>query len=378
MKKKVLFSILSMMFFIVTGLQAVLAESTAELEKRIEVLEKQAPASSDTLGEISDRLTLFGTIELDYAYADDSDLSDTDKQSSSNLDIGTIELGLLADLHEYVSAVLLLKGEDLDENDGDNIFWDMAFFTIQKQDFPVYFIGGKTYQPFGVFETLFISDPITCDLYEINATGATIGATFEPLGIDISGTVYKGETLTNRVSDAGYGSERDTSPGYANNNVISYVFNMSLSPAENLNLSVYFNSESGDGDRNTTAGVSAHYEIAGVLLDGEYIGAIDREKHFTDNQEYKESSWFLSLGYQILDPLLGAIRYESFDDGQSGEQDEHLDYRYSIGLTYTFFENNTFACNLLGEYRKSEYELSSGSNANSNLNEFFTRIAVEF
>ena len=134
----------------------------------------------------------------------------------------------------------------------------------------------------------------------------------------------------------------------------------------------------GDGDRNDTAGISAHYEIANFILDGEYIGAIKREKHYTDNQEYKESAWFVSLGYQIMNPLLAAIRYESFDDGQSDDQDEHLDCRYSIGLIYTLFENEDFACSLLGEYRKSEYELSSESSADDNLNEFFARIAIEF
>ncbi|MBW2655601.1 MAG: hypothetical protein JRC91_11910 [Deltaproteobacteria bacterium] len=121
MKKKVLLSILSMMFFIVTGLQPV----------------------------ISDRFTLSGAIELDYAYTGDSDLSDnTNNQFSSDLDIGTVELGLEAVLHEYVSANFLLKGEALDSD--DKIFWDEAFFTIQKQGVHAYFIGGKRGQPFGL------------------------------------------------------------------------------------------------------------------------------------------------------------------------------------------------------------------------------------
>ena len=379
MKKKGLFSIVSMIFLMVTSLQPVLAESNAELEKRIEALEKQPSSGSGLLGQISDRITLSGAIELDYSYAGDGDLSDnTSNQSSSDLDIGTVELGLEADLHEYVSANLLLKGEALDSDD-DRIFWDEVFFTIQKEGFPAYFIGGKRGQPFGMFESLFINDPITCDLYEVAKTGATFGATFEPFGIDISATFYKGEALIEKVDEAGYGAGRDNTSGYtASDDVKSYILNMSLSPVENLTLSAYFDSEPGDGDRNTTAGVSAHYEIAGFILDGEYIGAINREKYYTDNQEYKESAWFVALGYQIMNPLLAAIRYESFDDGQSGDQDEHLDYRYSLGLTYTLFENDNFACNLLGEYRKSEYELSPGGSADDNLNEFFARIALEF
>ena len=378
MKKRFLFSIVSMLFFIVTGLQPVLAASNTELEKRIDALEKKPLSGSGVLGQISDRITMSGTIELDYSYTSDYDLFDnTNNQSSSDLDIGTVELGLEAVLHEYVGANLLLKGEALDSD--ATIFWDEAFFTIQKQGFPVYFIGGKRGQPFGMFESLFINDPITCDLYEIAKTGATLGATFEPFEIDISATLYKGETLMDKVSGAGYGFTRDNAPGYAaKDDVNSFILNAAISPVENLILSAYFNSEPGDGDRNTTAGVSAHYEITDFILDMEYIGAINREKHFTDNQEYNESAWFVSLGYQVTDPLLAAVRYESFNDDQSGDQDEHLDYRYSIGLTYTLFESDGFACSLSGEYRKSEYELSKGSSADDSMNEFFTRIAIEF
>ena len=378
MKERILFTIISMLFLIVTGLQPVLAASSIELEERIEALEKGSSSGSRVLGQISDWLTLSGAIELDYFYASDSDLSDnTNNQSSFDLDIGTVELGLEAVLHEYVSANFLLKGEALDSD--DKIFWDEAFFTIQKQGVHAYFIGGKRGQPFGLFESLFINDPITCELYEVAKTGATIGATFEPFEIDISATLYKGEALIDQISDAGYGFTRDNTPGYAAKDEIkSYILNITMSPVEDLTLSAYFDSEPGDGNRNTTAGISIHYEIADFILDWEYIDAVNREKHFTDNQEYNESAWFISIGCQIMDPLLAAVRYESFDDDQSGEQDEHLDYRYSIGLTYTLFENDNFACSLLGEYRKSEYELSSGGSADDNLNEFFARIAIEF
>lgn len=377
-KKQIIVCVISMLFVVSAGLQPVIAASNTELEERIAVLEKGSSSESGSLGQISDRLTLSGTIELDYSYSSDSDLADnTNNQSSSDLDIGTVELGLEAVLHEYVSANFLLKGEALDSD--NKIFWDEAFFTIQKKGFPPYFIGGKRALPFGMFESLLINDPITCELYEVAKTGATIGAVFEPLGIDISATLYKGETLIDKVAGAGYGFTRDNTAGYtANNDVKSYILNMSLSPVETLTLSAYFDSEPGDGDRNTTAGVSMHFEIVSLILDGEYICAVNREKHFSDNQEYNESAWFVSLGYQIIDPLLAAVRYESFDDDQSGDQDEHLDYRYSIGLTYTLFENDSFACSLSGEYRKSEYELSNGSSADDDLDEFFARIAVEF
>lgn len=376
--KKMLFGIISIMFLITISLQPVLAASNAELEQRIKELEEKSQSSSGTLGRVSDRLTFSGAIELDYSYTNDDDISDNaSNSSSSDLDVGTVEFGLEAILHDYVTANILLKGEALDSD--PTIFWDEAFFTIQKDGFPIYFVGGKRGLPFGLFESQLINDPVTCELYEIAKTGATIGATFEPLGIDVSATVYKGEVLMDTVSGAGYGFARDNSPGYtADEKIKSYILNFTMSPIENLTLATYFNSETGDDERNTTAGLSAHYEIAKFTIDGEYITALNREKHFTDNKEYNESAWFASLGYQIIDPLIAAVRYEGFNDDQSGGQDEHLEYRYSIGATYTLFTKDSFICNLSCEYRKSEYENSPGSSADDNQDEFFAQLAIEF
>ncbi|MBW2107005.1 MAG: hypothetical protein JRI26_13560, partial [Deltaproteobacteria bacterium] len=106
---------------------------------------------------------------------DDSDTGDnTVDDSKSDLDIGTVELGIEVAFHQYVTGNFILKGEDLDTDD-DRIFWDEATIAIQKEEFPIYFVGGKRGQPFGVFESHLINDPITQDCYEIVKPGATIG-----------------------------------------------------------------------------------------------------------------------------------------------------------------------------------------------------------
>ncbi len=345
-----------------------------ELEKRLEKEEKE----TNLIGQISDRITLSGAIELDYSSADDKYTSDnTINGSTSDLDIGTVELGLEAALHNYVTANLLLKGEALDSD--SDIFFDEAFVTIQKQDFPAYFVGGKRAQPFGSFESLFINDPVTQDLYEISKTGVTIGFTPNAMSLDISATVYKGETLIQRLSDTGYGFKRNNSPGYQEtDDVSSYIFNILISPMDGLSFLTYFDSEPGNGKRNTTLGGSVHWEVAKFIIDGEYIGALNREKHYTDDTEYKEAAWFASIGFQVIDPLILAVKYEGFNDGKSGNQAEHLDHRYSFGVTYTLFEQDTFTCNLLGEYRKTEFEYEAGSGADKDLNELFVRLSLEF
>ncbi len=377
MKQTLIISFITI-FTLAMILQPVLADSNAELEKRIKKLENQIQDTPPSgLGRISDAVTLFGAIELDYSYADDSDVSDdTANDSASDLDLGTVELGVEVQLHQYVTATALLKGENLDSD--DNIFWDEAFFEIKKPEFPLYLVAGKKVLPFGVFESNFINDPITCELYEINDTGLTIGYVNDSMaGLDVSFTFYKGETLITKVNDAGYGWSRDNIAGYTvTEDVNSYILSGSVSPLENLSISAFYNSEPGDSDRNNTAGAAVHFELGDFSLDTEYFTALQREKHAADNREYEENAWTLALGYQILERMLLAVRYEAFDADKT--QDGNLENRYGAAVTYLLFEDDSFACNLMGEVRHSEYETVTGGSADDDLNELFARIAVEF
>jgi hypothetical protein len=358
--------------------------SNYELERRIKQLEERVGVAEEGeeagIGRLTDKISLSGTIELDYSHADDRDISDnTINDSTSDLDIGTVELGLAVGFHEYVRGSFILKGESLDSD--STIFWDEAAITIQKQCFPLYFVGGKRTQPFGLFETHLISDPITQDCYEIAKTGATVGYTADIVGLDISATIYKGEELMTHLVGAEYGFERDASPAYeSTDDVCSYIGNISLLPMEGLILSVYYDSEPGDGNRNQTAGATIHYQMGKFTLDAEYIAALSREKHFTDNKEYKESAWFVGAAFQASDPLEIAGRYESFDDDIPGDQDGHLQDRYNIGFTYRLFEKDSFVCNLMGEYRRSNFEVEpeNPNGVDDGINEFFARLAVEF
>jgi len=376
---KKVFALLVTVFFITMLIETQASISQAmsnyELEKEIKALKEKIEGAS----VLSDRLTFSGAIELDFSYADDHDIgNNTVNDSTSDLDIGTVELGLEVAFHEYVTSNFILKGEALDTDD-DRVFWDEATITIQKEGFPIYFVGGKRGQPFGMFESHLINDPITQDCYEIAKTGVTVAYTTDYL--DISATIYKGEELMTHIVDSEYGFERDNSPTYEEtDDVSSYIGNITISPVEGLDLAGYYDSEPGDGERNETAGMSVHYEIGKVTLDAEYIAALSREKHFTDNKEYKESAWFMAVAFQAMEPLEIAARYEAFNDDITGEQDSHLTDRYSIGFTYTLFENDSFATNLMGEYRISNFEVEPGNpnGVDDELKEAFLRLGIEF
>ena len=353
-----------------------------ELKTRIEELERrgerQEEKSKGILEGMAEKIRFSGAIELDFSYADDSDTSDnTVSDPTSDLQIGTVELGAEIKLHEYVTGNFLLKGENLDSD--DKVFWDEATITIQNEGFPLYFVGGKRGQPFGVFESHLINDPITKECYEIARTGATLGFTPDLLGLDASFTVYRGEVLADKLYNAGFGLTRSTSPTYsATDDVSSYIGNISISPVEGLTMAVFYDSEPGDGDRNETAGGMFNFQVWKLTFDAEYMKAISREKNYTDDKAYKESAWFGSVALQVAEPMELAARYEGFDDDRDGDQDGTLKNRYSMGANYTLFKKENFSTTIMAEYRRSNYEKESGSAYDDKLDEFFVRLAIAF
>lgn len=381
MKRLVMVGVLLIFGMVFLVSSPVYAGEVEDLYKRVEQLEetvkKQGEGTKDPLGELREKVTFSGAVELDYSYTDPKDITDQNSDSTSDLDVGTVELGAEVRFHEWVTGNFILKGENLDDN--DRVFWDEVTITIQKEGFPLYFVGGKRAQPFGVFNSHLISDPITQDCYEVARSGATVGFTHDFLELDISATVYKGEVLADKLTEAGYGWGRDPNPNPdPTDDVTSYILNISMAPAEGLNMSAYFDSEPGQGGRNETAGAAIEYAIGPVTFDVEYIAALNRERNATANKEYRESAWFGAIAFQVADPLEIAARYEVFEDDIDGDQDGHLENRYLIGANYTLFKKDNFSATLMLEYRRSNYEKSAGGTAHDNMDEIFARIAVGF
>lgn len=365
------------------------------VKKQVERLEKEKgmDTSESTMTNLLDKVTFSGAVELDYSYAGDSDTGDnTINDSTSDLDVGTVELGAEIAFHDYVTGNVVLKGENLDAD--DNVFCDEAVIDIRKEGFAPYFTSGKGGLPFGAFESHIITDPLTQELYEIADTGMTIGFTPGSFGLDVSLAVYKGETLMTHMLEGAYGLDRTyldengalpawrtggMSASYCETDeVSSYIGNITLEPVEGMGLGVFYNSEPGDNQRNNTYGGMFHYEISKLTLDLEYITAAQREADSADNKEHKENALSGAIAFQVTDPIEIALRYEVFDDDIPEEQDGHLDNRYSLGLNYGLFEKENFATGLSFEYRQSNYEKAAGSTADDSLTEFLAKLAFEF
>jgi hypothetical protein len=322
-----------------------------------------------------EKVTLGGFIDLDYDYYEVSDVSDKDSGSSSDLGLGSVDLELRVFFNEWVKAKFVLAADDVGKKDGEEkIKVDEAFFTMICPYIPTYFVGGYRVLPFGVFEDRLITGLITEDLYEIEEVGVTLGFTPDFYGLDISFTVYGGQDIIENLEDVGtheYSPDREE-----DDDVSSFIANVTLEPVEDmLSLSVFFDSEPGDGRRNQTMGSAFTLDVWKFSLDGEYIAALQREDG-DNGEENKESALVAGLAIRPLKsvPLEFVVRYEDFDNDQQGNQDEILDDRYVAGFSYKFLEWATF----FFEYNYLNYEKERGSDAADHVSTFHFRIGLAF
>ncbi len=361
-------------------------EEKRSAETEIEEQEQQPKETEETEEEETEgtqifsrlpveKVTLGGFIDLDYDYYDVSDVSDKDSGSTSDLGLGSAELELKVFFNKWVKSKVVVTADDVGKEDGDKkIKLDEAIFTMKCPWVPLYFTGGLTTLPFGVFEDRLIIAPITEDLYELDTVGATLGFAPDFYGLDISITVYEGEEIIENLND--FDTHEFRSNRQEGDDVSSFIANVTLEPVEDmLSLSVFYDSEPGDGDRNQTIGGAFTLDVWKFSLDAEYITALEREKG-ENGEENKDSAWVVGLAFRPLEsvPLEFVTRYEDFDDDQSGGQDEVLDYRYVAGFSYKFLKWATF----FFEYDYWKYERESGSDAADHVNSLHFRIGLAF
>jgi hypothetical protein len=344
-------------------------EHIEDLEEANEELE-EITLNLETFAE---KITLSGFVELNYDYVDVSDTANENSDSTSDLYLSSVELALRVFFNKWAKAKIVVNAEDvgMDNIDGQ-ISLDEAIVTLKCPWIPLYFIGGKTELPFGVFEEHMIGGTLTEDLYEVNDVGVTLGFAPDIYGLDISVTAYEGQNIIENLEDFG---THEFSPGrMKEEDVDSFIASVTLEPLEEiLSLAVFYNSEPGDGNRNRSIGGALTLNVWKFVFDTEYITALEREKG-GDGKENKENACFVALAFQPSEKLELATRYEVFNDDRSGDQDEILDYRYLAGFNYSFFDFATYSF----EYRHSRFEKESGSNAADEQNELRFQLALKF
>ena len=283
--------------------------------------------------------------------------------------------------NDWSKAKVQLELEDIGKKDETTkARLDEATLTVKAPRVPVYFTGGKTVMPFGVFEDHLIEGTLAEDLYEIDEVGATVSFAPDFYGLDISLSVYDDASIMENLND--FDTHEFRVGRKKEDSYESYIANITLEPVEEiLNVSTFYNSEPGDGRRNISIGGALTFNVWKFVLDAEYISALQREDG-ENGRENKESAAVVGLAFDVLDSLQLAGRFEAFDDDNPGDQDEVLDYRLVTGFNYSlmnhidirYIEDIVFSC----EYRFSRFEKENGSDAADSQKMLQFQLAVEF
>ncbi|MDT8317664.1 MAG: LbtU family siderophore porin [bacterium] len=291
--------------------------------------------NAGVMANISDSITLGGVVEVEAGFVNEDD---TVKGDSSDISLVTAEIGLEARVNRNVEAKMLLLYED-----GEDFTVDEGTITMTGP-YGEYLTVGKMYVPFGVFNSHFISDPLTLELGETNETALIIGYSKDM--IDFSAGVFNGD-----IDEAGEDDKADdyvasikVTPVEGITFGASYISDISDTDAE---ITVAFGNISSQGNTEIVAGYSAFISASfgPVTLEAEYLTAAEKFNAADITIEPQPSTFNIELAYAISEAAEIAIRYE-------GAEDFEIEKQYGIAYSRELYENTSFAL----EYIAGEYE----------------------
>ena len=141
-----------------------IAEKNRQIQELVENPEiRHGPDSS---GDWFNSVEIGGVVEFEGSYEDPDD-----GDSSSDFVIATAELGIAAQVNDWVGSEITL----LYEEDDTDLEVDVAIISIANPEGPWGIVAGQQYVPFGTFETTMISDPLTLELGETRETAVLAG-----------------------------------------------------------------------------------------------------------------------------------------------------------------------------------------------------------
>ncbi|MEJ2254990.1 MAG: hypothetical protein P8Y75_11615 [Nitrospirota bacterium] len=371
-RRAALLAALVFMLFVLAGHPAEAAHEAARLPEA-----EEGPEGPPWMK----RVRLTGIFEGDFVWREHGDVAEKGSESSSDLLVSTVELGVEADFVDWIQGFALLLAEDLGTEEAAGVTFDEVILTLDFPRTPFYATMGKRALPFGVFENPLVSDPMTQDAYEVNQVGLTAGYT-GPWHLDLSFTAYKGEELMDHLFDSGLlDTGRIRRAGDGSDAVESFIASAMLSPLkEHVILFGGFLSEPGSDRRNQTVDVGASLIppdvplLGNLKLDAEYMKALSRETYAGLDGQFREGVLSVTLSYRFIlreirsigsslyrerrefiltQPVVLAVRYEHFDDDGLVEAARAwaVRDRMSAGGHYSFYEDGSISAYVEAEYR---------------------------
>ena len=325
--------------------------SANSLKMSQELAKTKARQPEGILTDAGKRLKIYGAVELEGSY---SKLEPNNGKSTteSNFTLATAELFFDATINKYTKGLLHLLYE---EGDTDPINIDEAFILIgQTDDMPFYFLGGRMYPAIGLFETYMVSDPITQNVFETQATAAEIGWAQDwfNLGAGLyNAPVQEASDDPDDIINTGYVRLQFDAPEGALGDGVD--INAGLAYTNNIAGGNLGDEVVDQTVKDLVAGWSAmlNVQYKMVAFNAEYITAADDyqagELSFTDKKA-KPWAYNLELAMMPTDDWTIAARYEGSGDLGDFEPEK----QYGLTVSWAFLPDTTLSL----EYLRGDYE----------------------
>jgi len=343
-------------------------------DRQIEELVENARVRNDknSAAGWADRIEISGVAEVEAGY-NDPDTGD----SSSDIVLATAEIGIAAQVNEWVSAETTL----LFEEDDTDLEVDVAVVTIANPNQSWFISSGLIYEPFGTFETNLVSDPLTLEIAETRETSVLAG--IEHNGFIGGVYVFNGDLSENGDNDIdnfgaflGYAQEYENSSFAIN---LGYIND--IGDSDSLQDVIQ--------DNIDAAGVDYSDQVAGISIDGiftygpfnviaEYIMATDdfeaNELSFGTGGAEPEA-FNIEVGYSFNVrgiPITAALAYQGTDEAVALELPEE---RIVGALSAEIFDGTALSFEWAHD---DDYSNSDGGTGGSGGDTITSQLAVEF
>lgn len=279
------------------------------------------------------RLEVSGKVEVEAAYDSTKSNDAARGKNASSISAATVELGVDAGITDQIKGHMLLLYEDGEDDRHllvDEVIIHIRALGVCKPDkrcsSPWYGSVGRMYVPFGLFNSHFISDPLTLSLGEIRAPAALIGLANDQLNLTVGAfngainmTDEQNDNIDNVVASLRYTLPEDVFPGIGLFAGVSYITDL----AESKELQEQIAAGRGTATEFVT-GVGAFASLSlmnGKLgVEAEYVAALDE---FADGDldpanfasgTHKPKAWNLEVFFAATEKLEVALKYEGGDD----------------------------------------------------------------
>ena len=313
------------------------------------------------LTTISEVVEFSGLIEVELGYGEDYT-----GQKASAISLATVELGVDAQVNNWLNGHLLFLFEE--GEDEDRLLVDEGSITISNAEkSPIYGLAGQIYVPFGNFESNFLADPLTLEIAETRASALQIG--FEYSGANGSFFLFNGDiNETNETNDhidtfgmnAGYGLEMNA---VSMNFGLSYLSN--IGDTDSLGNAIK-NSSASINKQIAGFGAYGTMSFGPIMVIIEYIGALDNfetaEISFNGNGA-KPMAYSIELAYTMAIADLEttfAAGYQATDEALALELPET---RILAAVQTAIFSNTTLGLQFA---RDEDYSLGGGTGKDTN------------